>query len=486
MKTAVMKEKIPPQGLQTQIESVIVSAKNDREETAMARTTDLTTGKLWKNLILFAIPLLLSSLVQQLYNTVDLIFVGNFIDKSASAAIGASSLLITCLVGFFGGMSVGSGVVVSHIFGARDKSGLSRAVHNAMALSLVGGIFLCVGGYFLAPVYLHLVNTPGTLQPMAVSYLRIYLCSLVSMFIYNLGSGVLRAMGDSRSPLYAQAVGGLVNVVMDYLFIRLCSNGINGVAWATLISQTMAAVMVLYFLTRLEPEYRFRLKKLSFDIPILKEVLRIGIPAGAQSLVITLSNVMAQYHINSFGEDSIAAFTAYFKVELIIYLPIVAFGQAIMAFSGQNMGAKKYERMREGTRVCLFMSIITAAVTSMLALVFGRELFRIFNKEESVIAIGCRLIGITFPFYFIYCILQVLGDSLRGAGKVKQPMYIILINICLIRTGLLFLIVPRVNDIRGVAVTYPITWALTAICMSIYYLRVFRSFKQKEKTNGEA
>ncbi|MEI3176133.1 MAG: polysaccharide biosynthesis C-terminal domain-containing protein [Lachnospiraceae bacterium] len=148
---------------------------------------------------------------------------------------------------------------------------LSRAVHNAMALSLVGGILLCVGGYFLAPVYLHLVNTPGTLQPMAVSYLRIYLCSLVSMFIYNLGSGVLRAMGDSRSPLYAQAVGGLVNVVMDYLFIRLCSNGINGVAWATLISQTMAAVMVLYFLTRLEPEYRFRLKKLSFDIPILKE-----------------------------------------------------------------------------------------------------------------------------------------------------------------------------------------------------------------------
>ena len=212
----------------------------------MARTTDLTTGKLWKNLILFAIPLLLSSLVQQLYNTVDLIFVGNFIDKSASAAIGASSLLITCLVGFFGGMSVGSGVVVSHIFGARDKSGLSRAVHNAMALSLVGGILLCVGGYFLAPVYLHLVNTPGTLQPMAVSYLRIYLCSLVSMFIYNLGSGVLRAMGDSRSPLYAQAVGGLVNVVMDYLFIRLCSNGINGVAWATLISQTMAAVMVLF------------------------------------------------------------------------------------------------------------------------------------------------------------------------------------------------------------------------------------------------
>lgn len=437
----------------------------------MARTTDLTTGTIWKRLLLFAIPLLLSSLVQQLYNTVDLIFVGNFINKSASAAIGASSLLITCLVGFFGGMSVGSGVVVSHIFGAKEQGRLEKAVHNAIALSIAGGIVFLAVGYFFAPVYLTLVNTPGELRASAVGYLRIYFLSLVSMFIYNLGSSVLRALGDSRSPLYAQFLGGIVNVTMDYIFIRVFDNGVNGVAWATVISQTVAACVTLYHLTRLDKEYSLKLKRIAFDKPIFKEVIRVGIPAGAQSLVITLSNVMAQYHINSFGEDSIAAFTAYFKVELIIYLPIVAFGQAVMAFSGQNMGAKNYKRMREGTRICLFMSMGLAAATSAAALVFGPQLFRIFNKEASVIETGCQIIGVSFPFYFIYSILQVLGDSLRGAGKVKQPMYIILINICIIRTCLLFLIVPHVGSVKGVAVTYPVTWALTAVCMAVYYFR---------------
>ncbi len=450
----------------------------------MARTTDLTTGNIGKRLLFFAVPLLLGSLVQQLYNTVDLIFVGNFINKSASAAIGASSLLITCLVGFFGGMSVGSGVVISHMFGAKDRGGLSKAVHNTIALSITGGVLMFAAGFFLAPVYLRLVNTPAELQPAAVSYLRIYLLSLVSMFIYNLGSGVLRALGDSRSPLYAQAAGGLANVVMDYVFIRLFENGVDGVAWATLISQTVAAVITLCHLTRLDKQYSLKWRKIAFDGPVLREVLRAGIPAGAQSLVITLSNVMAQYQINSFGEDSIAAFTAYFKVELIIYLPILAFGQAMMAFSGQNMGAGNRKRVREGTRICLFMSMALAAATSVLALLFGPQLFRIFNKEASVIAIGCKVIGVTFPFYFLYSILQVLGDSLRGAGKVKQPMYLILINICAIRTCLLFLIVPRVRDIRGVAVTYPITWALTALCMGIYYFRFHKKLRKGEHSNG--
>lgn len=440
----------------------------------MARTNDLTQGIIWKKLLFFAIPLLLSSLVQQLYNTVDLIFVGNFIDKSASAAIGASSLLITCLVGFFGGMSVGSGVVISQIFGARDVKKLSKAVHNAVALSIAGGVLFMVIGYFFAPVYLKWVNTPAELQAGAVGYLRIYFLSFVSMFVYNLGSGVLRALGDARSPLYAQALGGLLNVAMDYVFLRLFHNGVEGVAWATLISQTAAACATLCHLAKLDKKYSLKFRKIAFEGSILKEVIRIGVPAGAQSLVITLSNVMAQYHINSFGEDAIAAFTAYFKVELIIYLPIVAFGQAIMAFSGQNMGAGDFKRMREGTRICLIMSMALAAVTSALALAFGPQLFRIFNKETSVIETGCRIIGISFPFYFIYCVLQILGDSLRGAGKVKEPMLIIMVNICIVRTCLLFLIVPMVKDVRGVAVTYPVTWFLTAVCMIVYYIKFHR------------
>ena len=441
----------------------------------MAKTTDLTTGTIWKRLLFFAIPLLLSSLVQQLYNTVDLIFVGNFIDKSASAAIGSSSLLVTCLVGFFGGMSVGSGVVVSHIFGAGETEKLSKAVHNVIALSIAGGLGFMFFGYFFAPVFLKLINTLQDIYVNAVSYLRIYFFSLVFIFVYNLGSSVLRALGDSKSPLYAQAVGGLVNIAMDYLFIRCFENGVTGAAWATFCSQGTAALLTVYSLMKLAPAYSLHLRKIGFDREILKKVILIGVPAGAQSLVITLSNIMAQYHINSFGEDAIAAYTAYFKIELIIYLPIVAFGQAVMAFAGQNMGARNYKRMREGTRICLFMSMGLAFATSLLALQFGPQLFRIFNKEPSVIETGCRIIGISFPFYFVYCILQILGDSLRGAGKVKEPMYIVLVNICIIRTILLFLIVPVVQDITGVAVTYPATWILTSVCMLVYYVKYQKS-----------
>ena len=395
---------------------------------------DLTVGPIGKKLLLFAAPLLLGSLVQQLYNTVDLIFVGNYIGSSASAAIGASSLLITCLVGFFGGMSVGSGVVIAQLYGAKDTHGLDRAVHNTAALCLAGGVLMMALGYLLAPGYLRLIRTPESIRGSAVSYLRIYFFSFLSIITYNLSSGVIRALGDSKTPLYAQLAGGLVNVVMDYLFVRVFKNGVTGVAWASLFSQSLAALIVLWKLTKLDEAYALRPRRIAFDRAILKKVLRIGVPAGAQALVITLSNVMAQYHINSLGEDAIAAFTAYFKVELIVYLPIVALGQAMMTFAGQNYGARQLERVRRGTLQCTLISMALAAVTSGIALVFGAALFRVFNREASVIALGLRIIGVTFPFYFIYPVLQILGDSLRGLGKARGPMLIILINLCLVRT----------------------------------------------------
>ena len=233
-------------------------------------------------------------------------------------------------------------------------------------------------------------------------------------------------------------------------------------------------MLTLYSLTKIDQRYSLRLKDLGFDKDILKEIVRIGVPAGAQSLLITLSNVMAQYHINSLGEDAIAAFTAYFKVELIIYHPIVALGRATMTFTGQNMGAGRMDRVRKGTVYTAIISMVLASVTAIASLPFGGALFRIFNKEASVIALGRQIIGVTFPFYFIYSILQIFGDSMRGVGESKVPMIIVMVNICIIRTALLFLIVPKVMDIRGVAVCYPITWALTSVCMFIYYLSYHR------------
>ena len=431
---------------------------------------DLTTGPIIQKLLRFALPLLLGTLVQQLYNTVDLIFVGHVIDRSASAAIGASTLLITCLIGFFGGMAVGAGVVIAQSYGEKDPGKLKRAIHSTAALALSGGVCLALLGWLLAPGYLRLIGTPDEIRASAAAYLRIYFLSLPSMVAYNFGSGMLRSLGDSKNPLLAQLIGGLINVAADWLFLRVFANGVVGVAWASLFSQTVAALLVVQKLMRPDETLALRPREIRFDPAMLKKTVVIGLPAGAQALVITLSNVVVQAHINAFGADAIAAFTAYFKVELIIYLPIMALGQAIMTFSSQNHGAGKADRIRRGTRDCLLISLGMTAALSVLSLGFGESLFRLFNKEASVIAIGRQIIMVTFPFYVLYPIHQILGDSLRGLGKTRMPMLIVLVNLCLIRTVLLFLTVPLTRSIRAVAAAYPITWGLTALGMCVYYL----------------
>ena len=431
------------------------------------KSGNFTGGIIWKQLILFALPLLGSSFIQQLYNTVDLIFVGRFIGKEASAAIGASSLIITCLVGFFSGMSVGSSVVISQIFGSNDKIRLRRAVHSAIGLSLIGGFFLMGIGYIGAPVFLKWMNTPVSILPTAVSYLRIYFLSLVSILLYNIGAGILRAVGNSRVPMYCQLFGGIINVIMDAVFVVAFKNGINGVAWATLLSQSAAGLLVFFYLMRTPEGFRVEIKNLRIHIDIFKEILKVGIPAGIQSLVITLSNVFAQYHINGLGVDAIAAFTAYFKVELVMYLPIVALGQTIMTFSGQNYGAGKYKRVRQGTKMCICLGIGLIVSIGILTLVFIEPAFGIFTRDASVIYYGKRIAQISFPFYGISVILEILGGAIRGMGKAIPPMIIILLNICLLRSILLFVLMPIYPDVRTVAATYPITWTTTAICMTL-------------------
>jgi putative MATE family efflux protein len=435
------------------------------------RTHNLTEGVIWKQLLLFTLPLLGSSLIQQLYNTVDLIFVGNFIGKEAAAAVGAGSLVITCLVGFFTGLSVGAGVIGAQSFGRKSGDDLQRTVHTAVAVSFLGGALLMAVGYIGAPYFLEWMNTPQDIMIASLSYIRIYFFSLISIVTYNMGSGILRAVGDSKSPLIYQIVGGLANVVLDALFLVVLGYGVDGAAWATLFSQTIAAGCVLIHLSRASGAYHLSWAKIRIDKGVLYRILYVGIPVGLQSMVITLSNVFVQYFINGFGVDAIAAFASYFKVELVIYLPIVAFGQAITTFAAQNMGAGKIKRIREGTRVCLMMGLTLTVVSSAAMLIFGRQAFWVFIKDYSVIACGMRIIQTSFPFYFLYVVQEVLGDSIRGAGKSTPPMIIVLLNICVLRTILLFIIVPFYHDVRGVAMTYPITWATTTACMAVYYLK---------------
>ena len=322
-------------------------------------------------------------------------------------------------------------------------------------------------GYIGAPVVLKWMNTPVSILPTAVSYLRIYFLSLVSILLYNIGAGILRAVGNSRVPMYCQLFGGIINVIMDAVFVVAFKNGINGVAWATLLSQSAAGLLVFFYLMRTPEGFRVEIKNLRIHIDIFKEILKVGIPAGIQSLVITLSNVFAQYHINGLGVDAIAAFTAYFKVELVMYLPIVALGQTIMTFSGQNYGAGKYKRVRQGTKMCICLGIGLIVSIGILTLVFIEPAFGIFTRDASVIYYGKRIAQISFPFYGIYVILEILGGAIRGMGKAIPPMIIILLNICLLRSILLFVLMPIYPDVRTVAATYPITWTTTAICMTL-------------------
>lgn len=428
---------------------------------------DLTKGSILKNIIYFAVPMLLSSLVQQLYNTVDLIYVGQMIGTSASAAVGASALIITCLVGFFSGMSVGSGVVIAKAFGAEDEDLLSRAIHCTAAFCIVGGLALTAAGYILAPFAIKLMNTPAHLQQLALGYMRIYFISFPSILAFNLGAGVMRALGDSKSPLIAQFCGGIINVIMDYILIRFMANGVNGVALSSLFSQTVAAALVFHRIASLDDAYALRAHKIAFDKHVLKEMLSIGIPTGIQSMLVTVSNLIIQFHINSLGEASIAAFTAYFKAEMPVFLPQVAFGQAIMTYVGQNLGARKLDRIKKGLRGTTILSICVTVATCTVLLYSSNFLFGIFSHDPNVITDGQMIISVTFPFYFVYCFIELYSGVLRGLGTAKPAALIALANFCILRPVLLCVLVPLCPTVRCIAIVYPITWITTAISLRL-------------------
>lgn len=435
----------------------------------MKKTLDLTEGNIWKKMLLFALPLLGSSFIQQLYNTVDLLYVGNLIGKEAQAAVGASSLLTTCVVGFFTGLSVGCGVITAQARGAGDRRRLDRIIHTALGVSLVGGALLTVFGESLAKVFLIWMNTPEEILIPATRYARIYLLSLIPLCIYNIYAGVMRALGDSATPMRIQLIGGVTNVVMDYVLIRLIPDGINGVALATLFSQGIAAILALRYMRKGTEFGALRFRDTCLDGAIVKSVVTLGVPAGLQNLVITLSNVFVQAAVNSLGVDAIAGYAAYFKVELLIYLPIVALGSAMMTFSGQCYGAGDEKRISEGVRVCIIMGVAFTAGMSALLYFFGQCAFMMFNRDPGVIESGMRIIHVTVPFYWLYVILQVLAEAIRGKGRTLPPMIIILSTICVFRTICLALFTHGGITVERVAATYPSAWAAAALCFLIYW-----------------
>ena len=412
----------------------------------------LINGSIGKALIWFALPLLGSSFIQLLYNAVDLIFIGNYVGKSASAAVGSSSLLLTCLVGFITGISVGAGVVVAQYYGARDYKNLQDSVHTAVTLAGIGGIILTVAGLLLAPFILQWLRVPQEIFELSVSYIRIYFISILPMVLYNMGSAVLRAYGDAKRPLIYLASGAILNVFLDWMFVVVFSWGVAGASWATTISQTLSAVLIIVHLFSTKREYRIYLKKLRIHKKQMIRIVKLGVPAGIQSSLLTISNMVVQFYINGFGQDAMAAFTAYFKVENFMYLPILAFGQAMTSFVGQNIGAGQLKRVKKGVKIGLLLGVSCTIAVSTIVLLSRYYLFRMFNSELEVIQCGIQILMITAPVYFIY-VAMVISIS----------------NLCILRIVLLAIVVPLWNSVQAIAIVYPITWAATAFSLFIYY-----------------
>ena len=433
---------------------------------------DLTKGGILRGFILFALPLFWGSLFQQLYGTVDLMFVGNFCGKNDAAAVGASSILVTCLIGLSTGISVGTGVIAAQFFGAGEKANVKKCIQNALLLGTAGGILLTIIGLLISKYALIWLNTPENIMDQALIYIRIYLLSILSMVLYNMSSGILRAVGDSKTPFCILAAGGILNVCMDALFVVCLKWGVAGAAWATLISQTFTAVTATGILI-----YREHIldEKWMIDSALILNILKVGFPLGIQSMIITLSNMIVQFHINGFGEDAIAAFAVYFKAENLIYLPIMAFGQAMVTFTGQNVGAAKYDRIRVGAVKCSIFSAASIAVLAAFALLFDRMILGVFCNDEVVIREGLKIIHISFPLYFLYAFLEIFGGIVKGMGKTMQSMIIIIINLCVIRVTLLGIMAEKIHIIEAVTAVYPVTWALAAVSFMLYTIYLLKS-----------
>lgn len=431
----------------------------------------MTSGVIWKELLLFSIPLLLGNLFQLLYNTVDSIVVGNFVGHQALAAVGASTPLINMLIGFFMGVAAGAGVLVSRFFGARKLEELHIAVHTFVAFTFLFGVLMMVAGITLTPLFLQWMGTPADIMDMAVLYLRIYFLGIIPTMLYNSGAGILQAVGDSRRPLCFLTIASVLNIVLDLVFVIQLNMGVAGVAWATLIAQTVSCILVAVTLLRSKESYQIIPKKIRIDKPMLLQIVRLGIPSGLQQMIVSFSNVLVMSYVNRFGSAAIAGFSSANKFDNFLGLPVNSFMLAITTFVGQNMGAKQIERVKKGINTCMFMGIGIVIAIGIPAYLFSDLCIRMFSQEADVIYYGSWMMRTLVPFYSILNIAQVLTGAVRGTGNTTVPMLINVFYYCIIRQVFLAVAMMFVNSIVVVFWSYPLTWTLSAVTLFIYYKR---------------
>ena len=441
----------------------------------------MTEGSISKKILLFALPLFLGQLLQQLYNVADSIIVGKYLGTDALAAVTSSGSLIFLMVGFINGLFMGANVIIGRRYGEKDEEGVSRAAHTAMAFGLIAGLILTVGGVTITPLLLKLMGTPENVMPNSVLYFRIYFLGGLSNVIYNTCCGIFQAMGDSRRPLHYLIVSAITNVILDLLFVAVLGMGVGAAAGATAISQTLSAMLAFTRLLREKGPHRIRLGKIRIDWPLLGAQLKIGIPTAIQNSVIAIANVVVQSNINAFGATAMAGCGSYFKVEGFAFLPIMSFSMALTTFTSQNMGARLYDRTKKGTRFVIFMGIGCAEVIGILFFTFAPFMIGLFTQDAEVIAIGVRQARTETLFYFLLALSHCMAGILRGAGKTTVPMVIMLACWCLFRITYITIAVRFFPDIHTIYVAYPITWSLSSILFTIYYFKAdwVHSFQKK-------
>jgi putative MATE family efflux protein len=436
-------------------------------------TNSITEGPVWKGLLVFFFPILLGTFFQQLYNTIDAVVVGQFLGKQALAAVsGGSAVYVNLLVGFFTGLSSGATIIISQFYGAKRKEELSRSIHTAMALSVWAGIGMSILGALITPWAMKIIATPEDILVPSITYLSIYFAGVLPMFIYNMGAGILRALGDSKSPFIILVAGCVANIILDLVFVAVLHQGVAGAAWATVISQVICMVLIFRKLIhQRDPDCRFYFSKMHFTPHLLRRIVHVGLPNGIQSSLYTISNLIIQSNVNSFGTNMAAAWAAYGRIDSIFWMTVSSFGVAITTYAGQNYGAGKNERIHKATKQGLLIMGGTSVLYTLIFYITGRWIFLLFTRDGEVIAEGMQMLHFLAPFFITYIPVEVLSGSIHGAGETFKPMIITMLGICILRIIWLFTAVPLHNTIIMVVACYPVTWTATSLSFFVYYKR---------------
>lgn len=434
--------------------------------------TDMIDGSIFKSILWFSIPLLIGNFFQQLYNTVDSYVVGNFVNTNALAAVGASTPVINMLVGFFMGLSAGAGVVISQYFGARKGEDMSKAVHSSMALTALLSVVFTAAGMLLTKPLLRAIGVPEEVLPHSSLYLLIYFGGITFSLFYNIGAGILRAVGDSKHPLIYLAVASVVNIALDFLFVCGFHMGIAGVAIATIIAQAVSSAMVMFKLMHTKEDYRVEIRKIRFHRKMVRKIVSFGFPAALQQSITSFSNVIVQSYINVFGAAAIAGFSAMLRIDGFLQLPLQSFNMAITTFVGQNIGARQYKRVKRGIWASWLMSSVVILVGSVSMYFFAPMLISIFTNDAEVIANGSGMLRVFSYAYIVLPVVQILNGALRGAGLSKIPMFFMLGCFVVLRQIYLMIAVPMTHNLFVVLTGWPVTWVICAVGMLIYYVKV--------------